>query len=209
HVCVVSELRLRYEHEIMMREKYEKRFTDSAAMKSEATELEELCKRVSDLEAMVAVKVGEAASLTTQNAKRAAELDARIDDVRRDMDNDLYPHMLTAIAGSRWVVGHGFRLAIHKCAQSVECHSALGKVISMAINKGFQQGLEAVIVHGKDGMSLTQVEAYNPEVEEKYVAAVYEFEGVSFPLLDKLESLKDSPLALIMSDLILKDDQGK
>ncbi|GKD72069.1 hypothetical protein Tco_1330351, partial [Tanacetum coccineum] len=31
--------------------------------------------------------------------ERAAELDARIADVRRDMDNDLYPHMLNAIAG--------------------------------------------------------------------------------------------------------------
>ncbi|GKA81857.1 hypothetical protein Tco_0788605, partial [Tanacetum coccineum] len=32
--------------------------------------------------------------------------------------------------------------------------------------------------------------------------------GVSFPLLDELESLKDSPLASIMVALILKDDQG-
>ncbi|GJR16222.1 hypothetical protein Tco_0798874 [Tanacetum coccineum] len=238
HVCMVSELRLRYEHEIMTREKYEKRFTDSATMvrqrdvevaelkvklekwKSEAAKVEELCKRVSDLEATVAVKVGEAVSLTTQNAglleKVSAlelerdglkELDARITDVRCDMDNDLYPHMLTAIAGRRWVVGHGFRLAVHKCARSVKCRFALGKVILMAINKGFQQGLEAGIIHGKDGISLTQVEAYDPEVEEKYVAVVFEFEGVSFPLFDELESLKDSPLALIMSDLILKDDQ--
>ncbi|GJT94018.1 hypothetical protein Tco_1082863 [Tanacetum coccineum] len=159
---------------------------------SKAAEVEELRKRVFDLEAMVAVKVGEAASLTTQNAglleKDAAErrftesvveLDARIADVRRDMDNDLYPHMLTAIAGRRWVVGHGI-----------------------------QQGLEAGVVHGKAGRSLTQIEAYDPKVEGKYVVAVFEFEGVSFPLLDDLESLKDSPFALIMSALILKDGQG-
>ncbi|GKA23477.1 hypothetical protein Tco_0709439, partial [Tanacetum coccineum] len=170
---------------------------------SEAAEVEELRKRVSDLEAMVAVKVGEAASLTTQNAslerlfppwnwnvmdaaerrfaERAAELDARIADLRRDMDNDLYPHMLTAIVGRRWVVWHDFRLA----------------------------GLEAGVVHGKAGRSLTQIKAYDPEVEGKYVAAVSEFEGVSFHLLDDLESLKDSPLALIMSALILKDGQDR
>ncbi|GJW97825.1 hypothetical protein Tco_0179633 [Tanacetum coccineum] len=141
-------------------------------------------------------------------AKRATELDAHIADVRRDMDNGLYPYMLTAIAGRRWVVRHGFRLAIYKCACSIECHSALGKVISMAINKGIQQGLEARIVHGKAGRSLAQVEAYDPEVEGKYVAAVSEFKGVSFPLLDELESLKDYPLALIMSALTLKDGQG-
>ncbi|GKE28008.1 hypothetical protein Tco_1443392, partial [Tanacetum coccineum] len=220
HVCMVSELRLRYKHEIMTREKYKKWFTDSVALvqqrdaevaelkskleklESEAAKVEELCKRVSDLEAAVAVKVGEAASLTAQNAgllekvsalelerdglkgqvmgkKRAVELDARIADVRRDMDNDLYPHMLTAIAGRRWVVGHGI-----------------------------QEGLEAGVVHGRAGRSLTQIEAYDPKVEGKYVAAVFEFEGVSFPLLDELESLKDSPLMSIMSALILKDDQG-
>ncbi|GKB14243.1 hypothetical protein Tco_0848166 [Tanacetum coccineum] len=140
--------------------------------------------------------------------ERATELDARIADVRHDMDNDLYPHMLTAIAGRRWVAGHGFRLAVYKCTRSIECRSAMGKAISMAINKGIQQGLEARIVHGKAGRSLAQIEAYDPEVEEKYVAAVSEFESVSFPLLDDLESPKDSPLASIMSALVLKDDQG-
>ncbi|GKB34776.1 hypothetical protein Tco_0879718 [Tanacetum coccineum] len=42
----------------------------------------------------------------------------------------------------------------------------------------------------------------------KYVVAVSEFEGVSFPLLDELEGLKDFPLTLIMSALTLKDDHG-
>ncbi|GKA99104.1 hypothetical protein Tco_0827041 [Tanacetum coccineum] len=187
-----------------------------AALQSEAVKVEELRKRVFDLEALVAVKFGEVASLTTHNASllervSAVELerdslksqvvDARIADVRRDMDNDLYLHMLTAIAGRRWVVRHGFRLAVYKCACPVECRSALGKVISMAINKGKQQGLEAGIVHGKAGRSLAQVEAYDPEVGGRYVAAVFEFKGVSFPLLDELESLKDSPLALIMRGL--------
>ncbi|GJV10989.1 hypothetical protein Tco_1352530 [Tanacetum coccineum] len=140
--------------------------------------------------------------------EHAAELDARIADVRRDMDNDLYPHMLTAFAGRRWVVRHGFCLAVRKCARSIECQSALGKVISMAINKGIQQGLEAGVIHGKAGRSLTKIEAYDPEVEVKYVAAVSEFKGLSFPLLDELEGLKDSPLALIMSALTLKDGEG-
>nr|GEU74316.1 hypothetical protein [Tanacetum cinerariifolium] len=102
----------------------------------------------------------------------AAELDARIVDVRRDMDTDLYPHMLTAIAGRRWVVRHGFHLAVYKCARFVDCRAALGKVISMAINKGIQQGLEDGTEHGKASRSLSQVEAYDPGTEGKYVAAV-------------------------------------
>ncbi|GKB14620.1 hypothetical protein Tco_0848543 [Tanacetum coccineum] len=82
------------------------------------------------------------------------------------------------------------------------------KVILMAINKGIQQGLEAGIVHGKAGRSLTQIEAYDSMVEGKYVVAVSAFENMSFPLLDELEGLKDYSLALIMSALTLKDDHG-
>ncbi|GJS81626.1 hypothetical protein Tco_0748167 [Tanacetum coccineum] len=282
HTCMLYELRLRYEHEIMTREKFQKKFTDNyvvvqqrdveiAALKTrlekaegEAAEVVALRSRVSELEGGMAVKSEEVNTLSKQNTKllskvsafesergelnrhiiklggdcerlrnevvgvaklieefksfqdaaerqfseRAGELDARIADVRRDMDNDLYPHMLTAIAGRRWVVGHGFRLAVHKCARSVECHSALGKVISLAINKGIQEGLEAEVVHGKAGRSFPQIEAYDPEIETKYVVAVSKFENVSFPLLDELEGFKDSPLALIMSALTLKDDHG-
>ncbi|GKD15320.1 hypothetical protein Tco_1199727, partial [Tanacetum coccineum] len=72
--------------------------------------------------------------------------------------------MLTVVAGQRWVIGHGFRSAVYKCARSVECPSAMGKVILTAINKGIQQGLEAGVVHGKVGRSLALIEAYDPEV---------------------------------------------
>ncbi|GKB25369.1 hypothetical protein Tco_0864770 [Tanacetum coccineum] len=46
-------------------------------------------------------------------------MDARLDKLSVDFDEELYPHMLTAIAGRRWV-GHGLRLAIMKCAESPE-----------------------------------------------------------------------------------------
>ncbi|GKF94329.1 hypothetical protein Tco_0284029, partial [Tanacetum coccineum] len=50
--------------------------------------------------------------------------------------------------------------------------------------------------------------AINKVIEGKYVVTVLEFENVSFPLFDELEGLKDSPLALIMSALTLKDDHS-
>ncbi|GJZ71289.1 hypothetical protein Tco_0635140 [Tanacetum coccineum] len=140
--------------------------------------------------------------------EKSAELDARIADVKRDMDNNLYPHMFIAIAGRRWVLSHGICLAVMKCAQSAECRFALGNVISLAINKGIREGLEAGIEHGKSRRSLAQVEANDPGVKDEFVAVVTDFEKVSFPLLDELESLKDSPLASIMSALVLKDSQG-
>nr|GFD34610.1 hypothetical protein [Tanacetum cinerariifolium] len=35
--------------------------------------------------------------------QRCAEMDARLDELSIDFDEELYPHMLTAIAGRRWV----------------------------------------------------------------------------------------------------------
>nr|GEX13021.1 hypothetical protein [Tanacetum cinerariifolium] len=52
-----------------------------------------------------------------------AEMDARLDKLSVDFDEELYPHMLTAIAGRRWVIGHGLRLAVMKCAESSEIRS--------------------------------------------------------------------------------------
>nr|GEX71270.1 hypothetical protein [Tanacetum cinerariifolium] len=106
---------------------------------SEAVKVEELHKRVSNLEAMAAVKVGEAASLTTQN-------DGLLKKV---------------------------------FALELECDGLKGQVI------GFGS-------YGKAGRFLVQIEAYDLEVKGKYVAVIFEFKGVSFPLLDELESLKDS-----------------
>ncbi|GKA40789.1 hypothetical protein Tco_0733382 [Tanacetum coccineum] len=167
---MVSELRLRYEHEIMSRERFQKKFTESctviqqrdaeiAALKAklettekESMELSGLCGRVSELETKVVAKSEDIANLN----KQTVEL--------------------------------------------------LGNVISLAINKGIHQVLEAEIEHGKAGRSLAQVEAYDTDVENKYVAAVTDFKNVSFSLLEELEALKDSLLALIMSALTLEGD---
>ncbi|GKC24237.1 hypothetical protein Tco_1026387, partial [Tanacetum coccineum] len=103
HVCMVSELRLRYEHEIMIREKFEKKFTESVVVvqqrdaeivdlnvrleKSEAetAKVAELRRRVSDLEATVAVKVGELANLRTESvslSKRVSALELERDGLK-------------------------------------------------------------------------------------------------------------------------------
>ncbi|GKC72403.1 hypothetical protein Tco_1118286, partial [Tanacetum coccineum] len=118
--------------------------------------------------------------------ERSAELDARIVELNHDMDTELYLHMLTVMDGRRWVIGHGFHLAVMKCAQSTECRVALGKA----------------------GRSLAEVEAYDSWVGAAYVATVNEFENVSFTLLEQLEAVKDSPLELLMSALTLEGDHG-
>nr|GEV75746.1 hypothetical protein [Tanacetum cinerariifolium] len=52
--------------------------------------------------------------------QRCAEMDVRLDAMSIDFDEELYPHMLTAIAGRRWVIGHGLRLATMKSLQSLK-----------------------------------------------------------------------------------------
>ncbi|GJS78114.1 hypothetical protein Tco_0727995 [Tanacetum coccineum] len=48
--------------------------------------------------------------------QRCAEMDAHLDKLSMDFNEELYPHMLTAIVGCRWVIGHGLHLAVMKCA---------------------------------------------------------------------------------------------
>ncbi|GJX41930.1 hypothetical protein Tco_0256920 [Tanacetum coccineum] len=81
--------------------------------------------------------------------QRCAEMDARLDALRIDFDEELYPHMLTAIAGRRWVIGHGIRLGVMKCAESTELRQAFANVVSAGIAKGMSEGLKYNIEHGK------------------------------------------------------------
>nr|GEZ32962.1 hypothetical protein [Tanacetum cinerariifolium] len=55
-------------------------------------------------------------------------MDTRLDAMSIDFDEELYPHMLTAIAGRMWVIMHGLRLATMKCAESLEMRQAFADV---------------------------------------------------------------------------------
>nr|GEU46391.1 hypothetical protein [Tanacetum cinerariifolium] len=70
--------------------------------------------------------------------ERCAEIDACLDTLSIDFDEELYPHMLTAIAGRRWVIGHGLRLAVMKCGKSTKLRHVFADVVSAGIAKGFK-----------------------------------------------------------------------
>ncbi|GJY06143.1 hypothetical protein Tco_0373197 [Tanacetum coccineum] len=190
HTCMVSELRLRYEHEIMTREKYEKKFTNSVV--AEAVEVVELRKRMSDLEVAVVAKVSEVTTLVMQNAELLGKVSA-LELVREELDGKV-SHMTS------------------------DCDSLRNEVVGEAkMREEFTSRQDEAARHFNERATEldarianipAQVEAYEPGTEGKYVAMVSEFENVSFPLLEELEGLKDSPLALIMSALTLKDDHG-
>nr|GEU97959.1 hypothetical protein [Tanacetum cinerariifolium] len=117
-------------------------------------------------------------------SSRCVEINARLDAMSIDFDEELYPHMLTAIAGRRSVIRHGLRLAIMKWAQAWEEHE-------------------------KAKVDLAVIEAYDPEADTKYVAALYVLKGLKYPLVDQWEKLKDAPIDVIMSSLYLESDSGE
>nr|GEY71332.1 hypothetical protein [Tanacetum cinerariifolium] len=111
-----------------------------------------------------------------------AEMDARLDALSVDFDEELCPHMLTAIAGRRWVIGHGLRLALMKCAESLEMRQAFADVVSAE-----------------------SLEAYDPEAEAKFATAFQSLKDLKYPLL---EGLKDALMDVIMVALYLESDTG-
>ncbi|GKC51287.1 hypothetical protein Tco_1074032 [Tanacetum coccineum] len=89
-----------------------------------------------------------------ENLPECAKMDARLDKLSIDFNEELYPHMLTAIAGRRWVIGYGMRLAVMKCAESPEIRQPFADVVSAGIAKGISEGLQYGIEHGKAGRDL-------------------------------------------------------
>ncbi|GKA34129.1 gypsy type transposase [Tanacetum coccineum] len=121
--------------------------------------------------------------------KRCVEMDTRLDALSVDFDEELYPHMQTAVAGRRWVIGHGLCLAIMKCAESMELRHAFADVVS-------------------DGL-VKAIEAYDPEADTKFTTALQALKDLKYPLVDQLEQLKDAPIDLIMASLHLESDTGE
>nr|GEV90053.1 hypothetical protein [Tanacetum cinerariifolium] len=84
---------------------------------------------------------------------RCAEMDARLDVLSIDFDEELYPHMLTAIAGRRWMIERGLRLAVMKCGESIELRQAFADVVSAGIAKGMSvKNLKYPIVDQLEGL---------------------------------------------------------
>nr|GEW61054.1 hypothetical protein [Tanacetum cinerariifolium] len=113
--------------------------------------------------------------------QRCTEMDARLDALSIDFDEELYPHMLIAIAGRGWVIGHGLCLAVMKCGESLELRQEFTDVVSAGIAKGMSEGLRHGVEHGQAQLSLESIEAYDSE---------------------------DAPMDVIMAAMYLESDTG-
>nr|GEV33258.1 hypothetical protein [Tanacetum cinerariifolium] len=140
--------------------------------------------------------------------QRCAEIDARLDALSIDFDEELYPYMLTAIVGRRWVIGRGLCLAVMKCGESLELRQAFADAVYAGIAKGLSEGLRNGLEHGQAQRSLESIEAYDPKAEAKFVAALQALKDLKYPLVDQLKGLRDTPMDVIMASLYLESDTG-
>nr|GEV68135.1 hypothetical protein [Tanacetum cinerariifolium] len=228
-VAMGSQLRLRFEQEVKLLRK----FVAQVARRDKRIQAREL--EIKNLEALLEAEVSNerlSQQVTTLQQQvfreeklkaafeefkrqqderveqRCAEMDARLDALSIDFDEELYPYMLTAIAGRRWVIGRGLRLAVMKCGESLELRQSFADVVSAWIAKGLSEGLRHGLEHGQAQLSLEFIEAYDPEAEARFVAALQALKDLKYQLVDQLESLKDAPMDVIMAALYLESDTG-
>nr|GEY00558.1 hypothetical protein [Tanacetum cinerariifolium] len=136
--------------------------------------------------------------------EKVPNLDANLLEMACHLEERFYPHFLATISSRRWLLTHSMKLFLVKCLNSLDYLMALGATICCAIKKGMQSVPATDIDHGKEGMSLTYVTAYNPYIEADFNSAPQELYGVDFPLLVELKSHKDASVEDIMNLLRLK-----
>nr|GEU31041.1 hypothetical protein [Tanacetum cinerariifolium] len=166
-------------------------------------ELEDMRARFSNLQVS-----NERLSQQVTTLQEQVKMEARLDALSIDFDEEIYPHMLTSITGRRWVIGRGLHLAVMKCVESLELRHAFADVVSAGIAKGMSEGLRHGVEYGQAQLSLKSIEAYDPEVEAKYVAALQALKDLKYLLVDQLEGLKDAHMDVIMAALYLESDTG-
>ncbi|GKD50776.1 hypothetical protein Tco_1279752 [Tanacetum coccineum] len=133
------------------------------------------------------------------------KMDANFIETCLHLEERFYPHLLTTIAGHRWLLTYGMKLTVFKCLNSLEYLSALGTAINKAIKKGMQDGLAARITHGQEGRVLIDVAAFNPSAEDDFTSALQEVQNVNFSLLAELQSNEDASVKTVM-DLLRLDE---
>ncbi|GJR99417.1 hypothetical protein Tco_0315926 [Tanacetum coccineum] len=126
-------------------------------------------------------------------------MDSRLDALSIDFDEELYPHMLTEIVGHQWLIGHGLRLAMLKCAESLELRQMFTNVVSAGITKGFCDGLKYRVEQGEAKLDLAMVEGYDLEAKGKFIATMQALKDLKYPLIDELEKLRDAPMDMLMA----------
>nr|GFB29095.1 hypothetical protein [Tanacetum cinerariifolium] len=198
-VVMGSQLRLRFEQEAKL-------------LKKSVTQVARREKRIQDQE--LEIKNLEVLLETEAEMKRAAEgknaeLMRELKDIRAQFSGlKAAFEEFKRYEDDRVEQRHGLRLAMMKCAESLEMRQAFSDVVSAGVAKGMSEGLKHGVEHGRSQLGLESIEAYDPEAEAKFIVALQSLKDLKFSLLDQLEGLKDAPMDVIMAALYLESDTG-
>ncbi|GJT36417.1 hypothetical protein Tco_0926836 [Tanacetum coccineum] len=120
-----------------------------------------------------------------------------------EYDEELYPHMLSAIAERRWLISHGLRLAAMSTLESQEVKQSFGDVVKCALARGKAEAVEEL--HEKRLLTVpaAQVPGYNDKAYEELVAAMEAMKLLELPHIAQLERDQDYPIDVIMAGLTL------
>ncbi|GJU65151.1 hypothetical protein Tco_1246986 [Tanacetum coccineum] len=120
-----------------------------------------------------------------------------------EYDEELYPHMLFAIAEHKWLISHGLRLAAMSTLESQEVKQSFGDVVKCALARGKAEAVEEL--HEKKLLTVpaAQVPGYNEKAYEELVAAMEAMKLLELPHIAQLERDQDYPIGVIMAGLTL------
>ncbi|GJY29477.1 hypothetical protein Tco_0405244 [Tanacetum coccineum] len=120
-----------------------------------------------------------------------------------EYDEELYPHMLSAIAERRWLISHGLRLAAMSALESQEVKPAFGDVVKCALARGKAEAVEELHEMKLLTVPAAQVPGYNDNAYEELVAAMETMKLLELPHIAQLERDQDYPIDVIMAGLTL------
>ncbi|GKB53518.1 hypothetical protein Tco_0904271 [Tanacetum coccineum] len=84
-----------------------------------------------------------------------------------------------------------------RCAEiDARLDAVFANVVSAGIAKGLSKGLKYGIEHGKAVQDLVDVEAYEPEANDKLVKSLQDLNDLKYLKVDQLERLKDAPIKM-------------
>ncbi|GJU52418.1 hypothetical protein Tco_1226132 [Tanacetum coccineum] len=149
-------------------------------------------KHIKDLEAQLEAEI---------NMKKAAE--AKNSKVTKELEDRRMRFSGLEVGNAQLSQQHEDERVNARCAEMDARLDALSVDFDEELLRKYGMG------HGKAGLELTVVEAYDLEADNKYVAALHDLKDLNYPLIDELEQLKDAPLDVIMASLYLDSDAGE
>ncbi|GKB15525.1 hypothetical protein Tco_0849448 [Tanacetum coccineum] len=173
------------------------------SLRTVETEVHGLRNRTQNLETLLEAELSQQVSNLQAQVTGEERIKATFEEFKKYEDDKVKQRC------HRWVIGHGLRLAIMKCAESTELRQVFADVVSDGIIKGMSKGLKHGVEHGETKLDLAAIKDYDPEADAKYVAALQALKDLKFPLVDQLEKLKDAPIDLIMASLHLEGNSGE